>query len=312
MGKVKRTPKDVRTERVKVSEFAEKLNLEVFYEGAEEEITFSTVNVNRPGLFLSGYSDLFPYDRLQIIGESETSYVARMSSEKRSEIFEKFFAYNLPGLIISTNIRPFDEILAGAHKFGRPVFGSSKRTINIFNDVVLYLNDLLAPNESRHGVLVDIYGVGVLLTGHSGVGKSETALELIQRGHRLVADDAVMIKYVNERLVGTSPPMIRYFMEVRGIGIIDVRSMYGVGAVKLTKVLDLVVEMELWDDSKSYDRLGLTNETTDILGVQVPKITLPVKPGRNLAALLEVAAMNHRLKSLGYNSAEELDKRISF
>ncbi|MDR1093164.1 MAG: HPr(Ser) kinase/phosphatase, partial [Clostridiales bacterium] len=236
-------------ERVKVAEFAQKLKLEVLYEGKSEEIVFSNVNVNRPGLFLSGYSGLFPFDRIQIIGESETSYITQMAPDKRLKIFEKFFAYELPCLIISTNIRPFPETMDAARKFGRPVFRSEKRTSRIFNDIVLYLNDLLAPTESRHGVLIDIYGVGVLLTGHSGVGKSETALELVQRGHRLVADDAVIIKYVNDLLVGTSPPIIRYFMEVRGIGIIDVRSMYGVGAVKLTKVLDLVVEMEPWDDS---------------------------------------------------------------
>jgi len=299
------------TERVKTEEFAKKLNLEVLFAGPSPEISFSTVNVHRPGLFFSGYYN-FPYDRIQIIGETETAYLKRMKPEKRAEIFDKFFSYDLPCLIISTNIEPFPEAMEAAKKYGRPVFRSSKRTSNVFNDIVLYLNDLLAPTESRHGVLVDIYGVGVLLTGHSGIGKSETALELIQRGHRLVADDAVIIKYVNDRLVGTSPPIIRYFMEVRGIGIVDVRSMYGVGAVKLTKVLDLVVEIEPWDDTKSYDRLGLTNEFTEILGVKVPKITMPVKPGRNLAALLEVAAMNHRLKSLGYNSAEELDKRISF
>jgi len=300
------------TECAKVAEFAEKLNLETLYDGDREEISFSNMNINRPGLFLTGYSELFAFDRIQIIGQAETAYVSRMTAAERSAAFEKLFAYELPCLVVSTNLDVFPEILTAAKKYKRPVFRSHKVTSLIFNDLVVYLNDLLAPTESRHGVLVDIYGVGVMLTGDSGIGKSETALELVQRGHRLVADDSVIIKYINDRLVCTSPPIIRYFMEVRGIGIVDVRSMYGVGAIKLTKVLDLVVEMEQWDNAKAYDRLGLTNETVEILGVKIPKIVLPVKPGRNLAALLEVAARNHRLKSLGYNSAAELDKRVTF
>jgi len=298
--------------RVKVEEFAEKLNLETLCRGSSPEIRFSKVNVNRPGLFLSGYYELFPWERVQIIGESEASYISGMTPEKRREAFEKFFAYDLPCLIITTNLTPFAEIMSAAEKFGKPVFRSTKLTNNVFNDIVLYLNDLLAPTESRHGVLMDIYGVGVMLTGDSGIGKSETALDLIQRGHRLVADDAVTIKYVNDRLVGSSPDVIRYFMEVRGIGIIDVRTMYGAAAVMKAKIIDLVVEMEIWNDAKAYDRLGLTDQTIEILGVSIPKITLPVKPGRNLAALLEIAAMNRRLKSMGYNSAEELDKRLKF
>jgi HPr kinase/phosphorylase len=297
------------TERVSVAEFAEQLNLEILYAGGGEPLLFSTVNVNRPGLFLSGFTEVFPHDRIQLICETETAYLTPLSRDYRKQAFSRMFASGIPCLIISTGIAPFPEIMDAARAAERPVFRSSRRTTLIFNDVVLYLNGLLAPTESRHGVLVDIYGVGVLLTGRSGVGKSETALELIQRGHRLVADDAVLIKRVNDRLTGTSPPAIRYFMEVRGIGIIDVRSMYGAGAVKLTGELDLVVEMEPWEDGKPYDRLGLSGETADILGVKLPKTVLPVKPGRNLAALLEVAARNHRLKSMGYNAAEELYKR---
>ena len=298
------------TQQVKVTEFAQRMNLEILNQGAGEFITFSTVNVNRPGLLVSGFEKYFPAERVQVIGESETAFLSELPPGKRKAALEELFKHKIPCLIISTGLEPSPELLAAAKKYGCPVFRSDEYTTAMTNEIVLYLNDLLAPTESRHGVLVDIYGVGVMLTGDSGIGKSETALELVQRGHRLVADDAVIIKRINDKLTGTSPPIIRYFMEVRGIGIVDVRSMYGAGAVMLSQSVDLVVEMELWDDGKAYDRLGLTDETTEILGVKVPRIVLPVKPGRNLAVLLEVAARNHRLKSLGYNSAEELDKRI--
>ena len=301
-----------RIENVAIDEFAEKLKLEVLCRGKGDPIEIATFNINRPGVLLSGYYDNFPAERIQIIGEWETHYLGQVSAKKRADALNELFRREIPCLIISSGINPPAELLKSAKKYSRAVFRSGKRSSLIINDLVLYLNDLLAPTESRHGVLVDIYGVGVMLTGNSGVGKSETALELIQRGHRLVADDAVIIKMVNDRLIGASPPIIRYFMEVRGIGIVDVQRMYGVGAIKLTKVIDLVVELEIWDEHKSYDRLGLTAETEKILGINIPKITIPVKPGRNLAALLEVAARNHRLKSLGYNSAEELDKRINF
>ena len=300
------------TEQVRKDEFAEKMRLEVLNKGAEEFITFSTVNVNRPGLFLSGFEHHFPAERVQVIGESETAFLNTLPPAKLTVALNEFFKQKIPCLIVSTHIDPSKPLLTIAKKHNCPVFRSEKNTTAIMNELVLYLNDLLAPTESRHGVLVDIYGIGVMLTGNSGVGKSETALELVQRGHRLVADDAVIIKRIADRLTGTSPPIIRYFMEVRGIGIVDIRSMYGVGAVMFSQSIDLVVEMELWNEQKTYDRIGLTNETTEILGVKVPKIVLPVKPGRNLAVLLEVAARNHRLKSLGYNSAEELDKRINF
>ncbi len=299
-------------EQVKISDFAEKLHLEILNKGEHEYITFSTVNVNRPAMFLSGFQQLFPKERVQLIGETETAYLATLTPAKATTILNELFKQKFPCLIISTKLEPRPELLSAAKKCGGPVFRAEKNTTAIMNELVLYLNDLLAPTESRHGVLVDIYGIGVMLTGNSGVGKSETALELVQRGHRLIADDAVIIKRINDRLVGTSPPIIRYFMEVRGIGIVDIRSMYGVGAVMMSQTLDLIVEMEIWNNQKTYDRLGLTDETSDILGVKVPRIVLPVKPGRNLAILLEVAARNHRLKSLGYNSAEELDKRIMF
>jgi HPr kinase/phosphorylase len=196
-----------------------------------------------------------------------------------------------------------------AKKHQIPLLRSPQRTTFIFNDLVAYLNELLAPTLTMHGVLMDMYGVGVLITGNSGIGKSENALELVQRGHRLVADDAVIIKRVNDRLIGTSPDNIRYFMEVRGIGIIDVRNMYGVGAVKLSKVLDMVIHLEKWDDTKEYDRLG-SSETIDILEHKLPKIVVPVRPGRNLAIILEVAARELRLKSMGFSALEELNRRL--
>jgi len=303
---------DKITEQVRIGDFAEKMHLEVLNKGAEEFITFSTVNVNRPGLFLSGFQQHFPAERVQVVGESETAFLATLAPAKRTAALDELFKHKIPCLIVSSHICPCKELIAAAQRHNCPVFGTEKTTTAVMNELVLYLNELLAPTESRHGVLVDIYGIGVMLTGDSGVGKSETALELVQRGHRLVADDAVIIKRIGDELTGTSPPIIRYFMEVRGIGIVDIRSMYGVGAVMFSQSIDLVVDMEPWNEQKTYDRIGLTNETLEILGVKVPKIVLPVKPGRNLAVLLEVAARNHRLKSLGYNSAEELDKRINF
>ncbi len=298
------------TEHVKIEDFAEKLELEILFKGGKDYIQLSTVNVNRPGMQFTGYFDHFGYERVQLMGEMETSYLSTLTKEAMVQSVEKFMSYNMPCIIFSTGLKPSDEFMQAAAKYNRPVFVSQKRTSLIANNVVMYLNDLLAPTETRHGVLIDLYGVGVLLTGTSGVGKSETALELVQRGHRLVADDAVVIKRVNDILTGTSPAVIRYFMEVRGIGIIDVRSMYGVGAIKNSKMIDLVVELEDWDDNKEYDRLGLSQHYEEILDLRLPKMIIPVRPGRNLAVIMEVAARNHRLKSMGFSALEELDRRM--
>jgi len=296
-------------ETVKTEDFCDALGLEILHKG-NADIPLSTVNVNRPGLQLAGYYEHFGVERIQIIGEMEMAYLHSLGDKERAKAVCKYFSHDVPCIILSSNLEPLPEIGVCAKKHGRTLLRSPLRTTDVFNKIVSYLNDMLAPTETRHGVLVDLYGVGVLIIGEAGVGKSETALELVQRGHRLVADDAVLIRRINNRLIGTSPEIIRHFMEVRGIGIVDIYKMFGVGAVKLTKVMDLVVELEDWDDNKEYDRLGTNNEKIDILGQLLTKITIPVKPGRNLAVILEVAARNHRLKTMGVSALDELNKRM--
>ena len=295
---------------IKIEDFCARLDLEILHKGSREFMHISTFNINRPGLQLAGYYEHFSAERVQIIGEMETAYLKTLPIEKRLAAVEMLFKYEFPCLVISTVLEPAEEIMQCAVKYDRVVLRSKLRSTMIMNELSIFLNELLAPNETIHGVLMDIYGVGTLLVGKSSIGKSETALELIQRNHRLVADDAVSIKRVSDRLIGSSPSIIRYFMEVRGIGIIDVKQMYGTGAVKLTKTIDMVVKLETWDEEKEYDRMGDVRETYTILDVELPMYTIPVKPGRNLAAILEVAARNHRLKDMGYDTLAELDSRI--
>lgn len=310
MASVKNKEIDENEMDVKVEDFAAKLNLEVLHRGEKGYMHISTFNINRPGLQLAGYYQHFGQERVQVLGEMEMAFLKQLEPVKRMQAVERLFKYDFPCMVISTGGEPCEEIMQCADKYDRVVLRSSLRTTMIMNELSIFLNELLAPTETIHGVLLDLYGVGVLLVGKSSVGKSETALELVQRNHRLVADDAVCIKRVSDRLVGTSPSIIRYFMEVRGIGIVDVRQLYGAGAVKLTKVIDMVVKLETWDEEKEYDRLGNVKETYTILGMDMPMYTVPVKSGRNLAVILEVAARNHRLKDMGYDTLKELDERI--
>ena len=264
-------------------------------------------DVNRPAMQLTGFYNYFDPKRIQVIGRVESTYLDSIGPKARLEAFDRFMAYDIAALVLCHNVEPFPECLAMAEKYDRNVFYSEQDTSSFQAGVIFLLHNYLAPRMTVHGVLVDVYGEGVLLMGDSGIGKSETALELIKRGHRLVADDAVEIKLVSDsRLVGTAPEIIRYYMELRGIGVINVRHIYGIGAVKPSAGIDLVVKMEHWVDGKAYDRLGLVNETEEILGVHVPRVTIPVTPGRNLAVILELAAMNNRQKKTGYNAAEML------
>lgn len=295
---------------IRVEDFCKRLDLEILNKGSRQFMHISTFNVNRPGLQFAGYYEHFSAERVQVIGEMETAYLKTLDAAARRRAVEEFFKHDFPCMVISTVLEPVEEIMDCAKKYDRVVLRSKLRSTMIMNELSIFLNELLAPNETIHGVLMDLYGVGVLLVGKSSIGKSETALELIQRNHRLVADDAVSIKRVSDRLIGTSPSIIRYFMEVRGIGIIDVRQMYGAGSVKLTKVIDIVVKLETWDEEKEYDRLGNVKEYYTILDTELPLYTIPVKPGRNLAVILEVAARNHRLKDMGYDTLAELDNRI--
>lgn len=263
--------------------------------------------VNRPGLQLSGFYEYFNPERIQIVGKAEFAFLATLEEDVRKERMEMLFAQHVPAIIISRELPYFPEMLDLAQTYEVPLLRSKDSTSAFMAALIAFLNLNLAPRIQRHGVLIEIYGEGVLILGESGVGKSETAIELVKRGHRLVADDAVEIKKVSSiSLVGSSPENIRHFMELRGIGIINARRLFGMGAVKLTEKIDMVVELEPWDSEKVYDRMGVDNEYTSILGVKVPYSVIPVKPGRNLAVILEVAAMNNRQKKMGYNAAEEL------
>ncbi|MCR5137163.1 MAG: HPr(Ser) kinase/phosphatase [Oscillospiraceae bacterium] len=270
-------------------------------------------DVNRPAMQLTGFYNYFDPKRIQVIGRVESTYLDTLSPAARREAFDRFMAYDIAALVICHNCEPFAECLEMAEKYDRNVFYTRMDTSAFQARVIFLLHDYLAPRVAIHGVLVDVYGEGLLLTGDSGIGKSETALELIKRGHRLVADDAVEIKLIGENtLVGSAPEIIRYYMELRGIGVINVRHLYGVGAVLPASRIDLVVQMEHWVDGKAYDRLGIESETEEILGVALPKVTIPVTPGRNLAVILELAAMNNRQKKMGYNAAEMLAAEHDF
>ncbi|MCM1368099.1 MAG: HPr(Ser) kinase/phosphatase [Roseburia sp.] len=295
---------------VDIEEFARRMDLEIIYGGTNSTIHFSTFNINRPGLQLAGYYRHFSAERVQVIGEMETAYLNQMTHDARKTACETLMRQDIPCMIITSPKPPCDELLLAARKYDRVLFGSKLRTTMFVNNLSLYLNELLAPSQTIHGVLMDLYGVGVLVIGESGIGKSETALSLIERGHRLVADDAVTITRIGDRLDGTSPEVIRYLMEVRGIGIIDVKAMYGAGAVQLVKGIDMVVRLEEWNDKAQYNRMGDVEEQYSILGVKKPLYVIPVKPGRNLAVILEAAARTHRLNVLGFSAVDELKGRL--
>lgn len=267
--------------------------------------------VNRPGLQIAGFFDYYDSTRIQVIGMVEISYLSRLSADERTKCFDKFFSHGVPAIIITRDMHPPMELVEVAKKYDIPVCRTNVSTSRFVSSLIAYLNVQLAPRITTHGVLVEVYGEGILLLGESGVGKSETAIELVKRGHRLVADDAVEIKRVSEKaLVGSAPDIIRHFVELRGIGIIDVKTIFGMGAVKDTEKIDMVINLEQWQDKKMYDRLGLNTEYDNILGIDVPSLTIPVKPGRNLAVVVEVAARNNRQKKMGYNAAEALNNRL--
>lgn len=280
---------------------------EIYMPGNPEEIMISSPDVNRPGLELNRFYDYYDRSRIIIFGNAETAFLNSISAEARAQVLNEIFSKNPPAAIIARNIKPMPELLAAVKGNNIPLLGTPDTTSSLVAALVAFMNVELAPRITRHGVLVEVYGEGILLVGDSGVGKSETAIELIKRGHRLIADDAVEIRRVSARsLVGQAPSNIRHFIELRGIGIINARRIFGMGAVKLTEKIDLVINLEIWDSKKVYDRMGIDSEFTEILGIKVPVLTIPVKPGRNLAVIIEVAAMNNRQKKMGYNAAQEL------
>ncbi len=264
-------------------------------------------DVHRLGLELTGFLEFFKSDRLLVMGQTEYSYLFELSADERFRILDSVFSYKPPAVILTRNIEPYPELLKAAKKNSVSILRTKETTSNFIPIIVEFLDVKLAPRLTRHGVLLEVYGQGIFITGNSGVGKSETAIELLQRGHRLIADDAVQIRKISDkRLTGSAPKNIRHFIELRGIGIINARRIFGMGAVKVTQEIDIVINLEQWDNTKIYDRMGIDNEYTDILGVNIPFLTIPVKPGRNLAIIVEVAAMNNRQKKLGYNAAKEL------
>lgn len=276
-----------------------------------ENIKITTTEVNRPGLHMAGYFEFFDDKRIQIIGKSEEGFILRFTPEKAESRLREFFSHKPAAVIICRDLDVGDVYVEIAKEYGVPLLRTGESTSAFTAALIAYLNLCLAPRVTRHGVLVEVYGEGILLLGESGVGKSETAIELIKRGHRLIADDAVEIRRVsNKSLVGTAPDNIRHFIELRGIGIINASRIFGAGAVKLTEKIDLVINLEPWDINKVYDRMGLENQTTSILGLDIPSHTIPVKPGRNLAVIIEVAAMNSRQKKLGYNAAKDLLQKL--
>ena len=299
-------------DRVSISQLMRDLNLEVVYMPEKEEYFVESEDVNRTGLPLAGYFEYFPYKRIQIIGKTEYTYFQNISKKEREEVLDKFFSYEIPVLIVTRGLEVDKDIIKKAKKYQRIVLSSKSNTTRFINRLSNYLDSKLAPHVTIHGVLVDVYGIGVLIKGESSIGKSETALELIQKGHRLVADDAVEIRKVDEsRLVGQAPELLKHYMEIRGIGIIDVKSLYGVGAIKNQKAIDLVIELENWNQKKYYDRLGLDREYEEILGKEIEKLVIPVKPGRNTSMIIEVAAMNFRQKGMGIDAAKEFTEKLS-
>ena len=276
-----------------------------------KNILISNTEVNRPGLALAGFFGKFEHSRIQLIGKAEYRYLEERDEARRDAKIDDFFRHKPVAVILTTDLAPFPRMREMAQANNVPLLTIHEKTSPFMAALIAFLNVQLAPRITRHGVLVEVYGEGMLLLGDSGVGKSETAIELVKRGLRLIADDAVEIKRVSAKtLVGEAPPIIRHYVELRGIGIVDVRRLFGMGAVKNSERIDLVINLEPWIQGKMYDRLGLDNETVDILGVAIPSITIPVKPGRNLAIILEIAAMNHRQKKMGYNTAEEFNKKL--
>lgn len=297
---------------VTLQEIIDELKLEVIHLPKDsEEIKVTSSDINRPGLQVAGFFDYFDNRRVQILGKVEYTYLNSLGEEERRKRLERLFETKIPAVVITRQLEIFPEMIEFSDKYCVSVLRSAQSTSYFMSSLIAYLNVQLAPRITRHGVLVEIYGEGVLMLGESGVGKSETAVELVKRGHRLVADDAVEIKKVSAKsLVGSAPSIIRHFIELRGIGIIDVKKIFGMGAVKDTEKIDLVINMEEWDEKKQYDRLGLETQKTNILGLEIDSLTIPVRPGRNLAVILEIAAMNNRQKRMGYNAAQALNERL--
>lgn len=296
---------------IRISKFAELFSLEILNKGGDfDSAQLTIVDVNRPGLQFQGFFDYFDPQRLQVIGKAEFMFLKGLESKDRKRRFDNLFMYDIPALVIARGLDCFPECLESAQEHEKTLLRTSDTTVGFTAHTIEFLGRELAPCVTRHGVLLDVHGEGVMIMGDSGIGKSETSIELIMRGHRLVADDAVEIRRISGELVGCAPEVIRHYIELRGIGVIDVRQLFGMRAVKDDAPINLVVQLEQWDDTKFYDRLGIETQYIEIMDVQIPCVTIPVRPGRNIASIVEVAAMNNRHRRYGYNAAAELVRRV--
>ena len=299
MEKVKRTPASLKN-------MVETFNMEILHKGRDFDNTVVTISdVNRPALQLVGFYDYFDDKRLQILGRGEMQFLERMTEAERTRVFNKLLSYPFPAMIVARDMEAPSELVQMANKHDRTLLRSAESTVDVTSKLIDYLNRAMAPQIARHGVLMNIYGQGVLILGDSGIGKSETAIELLKRGPRLVADDAVEIRRISNNLFGTAPEIIRHYIEIRGVGVIDVQQLFGMGAVQFDTEIDLVIQLEQWVDGKFYDRLGLGEEKYEMLGVELPIVTIPVRPGRNLAGIVEIATMKNRQMKYGYNAARD-------
>lgn len=299
MEKVKRTPASLKN-------MVETFGMEILHKGRDFDNTVVTISdVNRPALQLVGFYDYFDDKRLQILGRGEMQFLERMTEAERTRVFNKLLSYPFPAMIVARDMEAPPELVQMANKHDRTLLRSAESTVDVTSKLIDYLNRAMAPQIARHGVLMNIYGQGVLILGDSGIGKSETAIELLKRGHRLVADDAVEIRRISNNLFGTAPELIRHYIEIRGVGVIDVQQLFGMGAVQFDTEIDLVIQLEQWVDGKFYDRLGLGEEKYEMLEVELPIVTIPVRPGRNLAGIVEIATMKNRQMKYGYNAARD-------
>ena len=301
------------SERVNLKKIIDEFSLETAnMPEPAENISVATTEVNRPGLILAGFYEHFDRKRIQIIGNAESVYLGRLSEDTRRDRLAGLMNRHPIAVVYSHGNRPDHIAIETAEYFNVPLLITEENTSAFVAAVIAFLNVQLAPQITRHGVLVEVYGEGILILGDSGVGKSETAIELIKRGHRFIADDAVELRRVSAKtIVGTAPDLIKYYIELRGIGIVDVRRIFGMGSVKETEKVDMIVKLEPWEEGKMYDRFGLENEYTDIMGIKIPTTLIPVRPGRNLAVIIEIAAMNNRQKKMGYNTAEEFSRKLT-
>jgi HPr kinase/phosphorylase len=295
---------------VKLEDLVSYMGLEAVYYPEEVQARIYTPEIVRPGLQMAGYFDLFAFERVQIMGKTEMYFIKTLDDEIKKERLDKFFSYPFPALVVANEMDVDETIIFYAKKYKRPVFKANSKTTRLVNVMISYLEEELADETTVHGVCIEVFGVGVFIKGKSGVGKSETSLELINRGHRLIADDAVIIKKLDNRLKATCPELTQHLMEIRGVGILDIKHLFGVGSIKLEQYIELAIELEEWDEEKEYDRIGMDENFMEILDVKVPSVIIPVKPGRNISAIIEIAAKNYRQRLLGYNPLDSYNKKF--